>query len=239
VHFKKKDIRAMQAKRLLVVMVAVAGVLAMGSAANAATADCVLDGYAAMGGMIVNTTNGYLLPGDPASAAQSGMETFGYAFLKFDSADLPTLAVQSATLMLEVVAVQDGMAWPSAGTGSLYAYSVSSDVAGITAATAAAFRSSIAASASDSVSLVGSSVAFAAGTMISLDVTDIVNGWISSGNNTGLVLTNGGDLMLRLHSSESSAGADPMLTYSVPEPATMALLAMGAAAMLRRGRSSK
>ncbi len=196
--------------------------------------DCTLDGYVAMGGMVCNTTNDYLLPGNqnsPPTGPPQNMETFGYAFLKFDPADLPGAAVDRAFLHLDVMALQDGMSWPAEGTASVGVFAVTADVAGINAGTAGAFLASIADTASDSVLMTGAG-------LISLDVTDIVNGWITSGDNYGLVLGSPGGLMPRLHSTETATGAAPVIT-DVPEPATLGLLGCGVVGFLFRRRKRR
>lgn len=195
------------------------------------TADCIYDGYVAMGGMVYNTSNSYLLPGNPDSPPQGSMETFGYAFLKFDDADLPAAAVDHAYLQLDVICLQDGMTWPVQGTGEVGAFAVTADVTTITGGTAGAFREHVAAVAADSISMTGEG-------LITLDVTEIVNDWIVSGDNYGLVLASPGGLMPRLHSSESTAGIAPLIS-SVPEPASVLLLgcAVVGLASRRAGRS--
>jgi hypothetical protein len=204
----------------------VVALVSVGTASADFTADCTLDGYVAMGGMVFNNTNSYLLPSYPDSPPSGPMETFGYAFCKFDDADLPGTAVSDAYLQLDVIALQDGMSWPAAGTGSVGVFAVTADVAGINAGNAGTFRNSIADTATDSVSMAGAG-------LIYLDVTDIVNGWIAGGDNYGLVLASPGGLMPRLHASETTAGLAPVIT-SVPEPATMGLLACGAMGLISR-----
>jgi len=226
---KKIDDRNVRAVALAAAMLAMAAVATCPSSARADQIDCTLDGYVAMGGMVWNTGNAYMLPGNPDSPPSGPMATFGYGFLKFDAADLPAEALDpathQATLTMEVMALQDGMSYPVMGTGSVGAYAVTADVAGITdAATADSFRSSIADAAADSVS-VTADTAESFSEMISLDVTDIVNGWITSGNNYGLVLASPGGLILRTHATESTTGAAPVITTSaIPEPGTMMLL---------------
>lgn len=216
----------MQSKFTGMAVALVVALVSAGTASADFTADCTLDGYVAMGGMVVNTTNDYLLPGYPDSPPSGPMQTFGYAFLKFDAADLPTEAVSEAYLQLDVIALQDGMSWPETGTGSVGVFAVTADVAGITGGTAGTFRDSIANIATDSVSMTGEGVIY-------LDVTDIVNGWIGGGDNYGLLLASPGGLMPRLHASETTAGLAPVIT-NVPEPATMGLLACGALGLISR-----
>jgi hypothetical protein len=220
-----------QGKRAMIagVIFAASGLALATGRASADTIDCVYDGYVAMGGMVFNTTNSYLLPSYPYSEASSGMETFGYAFLKFDAADLPTSSVGQALLQLDVIALQSGMSWPVEGTGSVGVHAVTADVAGITSVTAASFRSNIAVAVTDSVSVTGEG-------LVSLDVTDIVNQWIASGNNYGLVLTSPGGLMPRLHSAQTVSGAAPSISV-VPEPATLgALTICGMVGVIARRR---
>ncbi len=217
-------------------MAAVFAVLAVTVVASADfTADCTLDGYVAMGGMVCNNTNSYLLPGNqnsPNTGPPQNMETFGYAFLKFDSNDLPDTAVSSAYLHLDVIALQDGMSWPITGTGNVGVFAVTADVAGINAGTANSFRNSIADVALDSILMTDAG-------LISLNVTDIVNDWITSGNNYGLILASPGGYMPRLRSMESTTGTVPVIS-NIPEPATLGLLGFGAIGVLcRRKRSTK
>ena len=218
----------MQSKFTGMAAALVVALVSAGTASADFTADCTLDGYVAMGNM-VQMTNSYLLPGNPDSPPSGPphhMETFGYAFLKFDAADLPTEAVSEAYLQLDVIALQDGMSWPETGTGSVGVFAVTADVAGITGGTAGTFRDSIADIATDSVSMTGEG-------LIYLDVTDIVNGWVGGSDNYGIVLASPGGLMPRLHASETTAGLAPVIT-SVPEPATMGLLACGALGLISR-----
>ncbi len=225
----------MQSKFMGIAAALVVALVSVGTASADFAADCTYDGYVAMGGMVFNTTNSYLLPGypdSPPSGPPQNMETFGYAFLKFDAADLPTEAVSEAYLKVEVMALQDGMNYPVAGSADLNVYGVSSDVGGITSGTADAFRADIADTASDTI-IVAHPAAEAFSETIYLDVTDIVNGWIGGGDNYGLLLASPGGLMPRLHASETTMGLAPVIT-NVPEPATMGLLACGALGLISR-----
>lgn len=72
------------------------------------------------------------------------------------------------------------------------------------------------------------------------DVTDVVNGWIndpSSNNGFGLVLTAGDDL-IEIGATDDFfvTGTFSPILSSVPEPGSMALLAVGAVGLLRRRR---
>ncbi len=215
----------MQSKFMGLAAALMVALVSAGTASADVIADCTYDGYVAMGGMVVNTTNSYLLPGNPDSPPSEEMQTFGYAFCKFDDPDLPTEEVTEAYLQLDVMALQDGMTYPAMGTGNVGVFAVTSDVESIAGGTAGTFRDSIADIATDSVSMTGEGLVY-------LDVTDIVNGWIG-GDNDGLVLASPGGLMPRLHSSETTAGLAPVIT-SVPEPATMGLLACGALGLISR-----
>ncbi|NBB95171.1 MAG: DNRLRE domain-containing protein [Planctomycetes bacterium] len=216
----------MQSKFMGIAAALMVALVSAGTASADVMADCTYDGYVAMGGMVTNTTNSYLLPGNPDSPPEGSMQTFGYAFCKFDTTGLPTEAVTEAYLQLDVIALQDGMTWPATGTGNVGVFAVTADVAGINAGTAGTFRDSIADIATDSVSMTGEGLVY-------LDVTDIVNGWIAGGDNYGLVLASPGGLMPRLHASETTAGLAPVIT-NVPEPATMGLLACGALGLISR-----
>ncbi|MFP4053729.1 MAG: PEP-CTERM sorting domain-containing protein [Phycisphaerae bacterium] len=215
----------MHSKLAGIVAAMLVALVSVGTVSADVIADCTYDGYVAMGGTVFQNSNNYLLPGNPDSAPEGPMQTFGYAFCKFNTADLPTEAVSQAYLQLDVIALQDGMTWPATGTGNLGVFAVTADVAGIDADNAGTFRDSIADTATDSVSMTGEG-------LIYLDVTDIVNGWID-GDNDGLVLASPGGLMPRLHSSETTDGLAPVIT-SVPEPATMGLLACGALGLISR-----
>ena len=73
------------------------------------------------------------------------------------------------------------------------------------------------------------------------DVTDIVNQWITSGNNTGLVLgvesCPSGNSFSYIYGIGNADGAAPVLT-SVPEPATIGVMSLGALiTALKRKRS--
>lgn len=223
----------LQLKKTIIPLLAIITVVTVGSVQADFTADCIYDGYVAMGGMVTNTTNSYLLPGNPDSAPQDTMETFGYAFLKFDSADLPGSTVSQAFLQLDVMALQDGMSYPVSGTANLGVFAVSSDVTGISAGTADTFRDYISDVASDSLSITDAELG-----QITLNITDIVNEWITSGSNYGLVLTTPGGVMPRIYSSEATSGTAPVIT-SVPEPTTMALLTCGVAGIFARCRKRR
>ena len=234
-----KTCNVQAATRGRVIAVACVVLSAAGAASADTIVDCAYDGYVAMGGMVCNTGNAYLLPGSPEWEPQGTMETFGYAFLKFDAGDLPASAVQSATLQLEVISLQDGMTYPVTtpdAIGDVGVFAVTADVAGISAATANAFRANIAETATSVVQLTtpGGDGFFAAGTAVSLDVTDVVNTWINSGNNYGLVLACIDGYILRLHSSDSTIGASPFICVAVPEPGAMSLLICGALSVLTR-----
>jgi hypothetical protein len=224
-------------------VVAVGVCLAFAGTATAdTTVNCTYDGYVAMGGMVFNTTNSYLLPGSPDWEPQGSMETFCYAFMSFDEAALPETTVQSATLALNVICLQDGMTYPvtdPAAVGDVGAFAVTADVMGITGSTAGAFREHIAdvpASLAELTSPGGDGF-FADGTLVELDVTSLVNEWITSGDNYGLVLACDDGYMLRLHSNDTTTGAAPVISLVVPEPGSLSMLAWAAFGLLwHRGR---
>ena len=249
--FERKEIAPMNTitfsrifKRHAVVMLAVVGVMCAGSIAHAGSVPCVLDGYAAMGGMVLNTSNNYLLGGDPNSEPTGGMETWGYGWLKFDGSQLPDEAVSSAVLQLQSITQESGGMFtpPEAVSGgiSVNIYSVTDDVATITnAATAGSFRSSFS-------TLIDTATVTGGDGVYEWDVTDLVNQWIAgpSGDGSfGLVFT-ATDAIPKFHASETTTGAAPVIQFTaanVPEPSTLVLALtacglFGAGSLLRRSR---
>jgi len=213
--------------RSAVVSALFAVVLTAGPGTSSVFADtlaCSVDGYSAMGGMIYYTdSNQYLLAGNPASPPSGAMETWGYAWLKFG--DLPTEAIGSATLILQSIAQTYGGMYqiPENAPVHLAVYAATSDVAALTNSSAnqAAFRSSlIGAAPVDTVYVTGGNGFY------ELNVTSIVNGWIDSGNNYGLVIASLGNAIPRFHSRETLTGTAPtIVTSAVPEPGTATLAA--------------
>ena len=192
------------------------------------------DGYIAMAGTIFNTTNDYFLAGDhhAPDVIPPGMVVWGYAFLKFDN--LPGAPVAEAHLNLKSQS-QSGTTWdtPEDVPITLHAYAVTDDVATITGANAEAFRDTHLAAIADSALVSGGDGYY------SWDITAIVNGWITSGNNYGLVLAGdeNSQTVARFDSGDTVAGVVPGLdTVALPEPASVSVFLLGAVALIRRRR---
>lgn len=228
--------------RRFAILAAIGAMLATGLGATCVRADVMIsavDGYSAMGGMIYYTdSNQYLLAGNPASPPSGTMGTWGYAWLKFG--DLPTGPVASATLKLQSITQAYGGMYqvPENVPVDLGVYPAASDVALLTNSSAAqsAFRASlIGATPVDTVYVTGGDGFY------ELDVTSIVNGWVASGDNHGLVIASLGESIPRFHSRETTTGAAPAIVTTVPEPAAimslgMGLIVLGAGRLVRAGR---
>ena len=75
--------------------------------------------------------------------------------------------------------------------------------------------------------------------LVYFDVTDVVDGWLanpSANNGFGLVVTSGQSVELGASDDFLPSGSVAPILSSVPEPTSLALLAMGTAGMLRRRR---
>ena len=194
-----------------------------GTASADFTADCTHDGYLAM-------NNVFYADRDYLTVGTYGGMFSGYAFLKFDESNLPDAPVDAAYLNLHSIPQVGGGMFPPPEDApvSMNVHSALADVADIVdLASATAYLSNIG-TASDTITVSGGDG------MYTLDVTDIVNGWVTSGDNFGLFLTVPNDLgFAKFHSMETTTGLAPTIS-SVPEPATMALLSLGGLGMLIR-----
>lgn len=223
-------------------MLALVGMTSIASISRAETLSCTLDGYAAMGAMVVNTSNPYLLGGNPNEAPQGGMTTWGYGWLKFDGSQLSE-PVTSAVLRLQSIMQASGSMYSVpediAGGIGVSVCAVTADVATVTSSTADSFRASIA-SVADTTTVSGGDGFY------EWDVTELVNSWIAHSEDAesfGMVLVSSGAIP-KFHSSETTLGAAPVInitTAVAPEPSTMilALTAFGLFAcgsILRRSR---
>lgn len=220
-------------RRLVLASVVAAFSLGLaGQRVSAETITCTLDGYSAMGGMIYYTdASTYLLAGNPTSEPQGEMETWGFAWLKFDSAELPNEPVASATLTLRSIAqTYAGMyEVPDVqGAVDVGVYNAASDVAALAnnSGAIAALHAAMTASATSPVAVVsvaGGNVDYA------WDVTALVNQWITgAASNHGLIVATLGSPIPRFCSMENAGGGVATLSFSaVPEPSSLLLAAVG------------
>jgi hypothetical protein len=203
--------------------------LVIGLAVTAADADsfsmdCTYDGYVVMGNVFYNNRD-YLTTGT------YGGSFGGLAFLKFDDADLPSEPVAEAYLHLQSIAQTGGMfPAPEDDPVSMDVCAALSDVADLVDASSLGdFYPGDVGAVSDTITVSGGDGIY------TLDVTDIVNGWIDSGDNYGLVLHVPSDIAFaKFHSMESTTGAAPMISGTIPEPGMLTLLVFGSACMLCR-----
>jgi hypothetical protein len=206
------------------------------AAAEAIELPCTLDKYTQMSTTLVDRN--YTLIGGLPDYVPLGYPLSATLY-KFDISAL-TEPVQSASLVVDRIA--NKMAGASdTNPLTVHAVSLTSDVAGWTALDTSKFGDVL-----DSVTFTS---AFGLHTF---DVTSLVNDWIS-----GAADNNGIALMVTVNSFiapdkaayvtlagvtdpvfyPDSLGAAPVITTTVPEPATMGLLAMGGlATVLRRRR---
>ena len=205
-------------------------VLVMG-ASSPAVPVVTVDGYVAMGGMIVNTTNEYLLAGNPESEPVGTMTTWGFAFIGFDN--LPSQQVAQATLMLQSIPQTSGM-WPAPEDSpvNVEVHLSSLDLTQFNAGQADSVRADLIADEASTITLVSGGNGF-----YEWDITAVMNAWISGDGSVpfGLFLASDGDAIPKFHSSATTTGAGPALSCTViPEPTTLAMLGLGVVGLLSR-----
>lgn len=221
-------------------MIVALGILALGltsvASASVVEAPCTMDKYTQMSTTLVDRN--YTLIGGMPSMVPMGYP-LSTTLYKFDISAL-TEPVQSASLVVD--RITNKMAGASdANPLTVHAVSLNSDVATWSALDTSQFGDVL-----DSVTFTS-----ALG-LHSFDVTSLVNDWISgTADNNGLALMVTVDDFTNPDAAAfvtlagvtdpvyypESLGAAPVITATVPEPATMGLLALGGmATVLRRRR---
>lgn len=171
---------------------------------------------------------------------------FNFAAIQFDNADLSGLSTAGDKFL--VVEVLDFVTSTSTDGGRpTFSSSDTGDATIKVVGLGQSFNDYLnAASATDWYdTYLGDAAADATGSRTTLgklyfDVTDVVNGWIddpTTNKGFGLVLTDGNDLIeIGATNDFFDTGTFSPTLSSVPEPGSMALLALGAVGLLRRRR---
>jgi hypothetical protein len=228
------------------VVACLAALLVAGLMAGTASADvlgnCTVTGYTFMGGGTAyqstaagpNTKNYFLA--QPLNYDFGGMNMWGYGWAKFD---VGTETVSDAYLVIDLIGVGAMGLVPAtpAAPGILDIYDPgATDVAGLGTATQSQ-RKALRDTLDTATPLVGAFTMTSDGTY-AIDITDIYNDWVNGtiANNGLIFSTIDGGSGTGYASFRHSTGSAPYIS-TVPEPATMALLAMGGlATVLRRRR---
>lgn len=189
--------------------------LLIASFANAAFyADCTETKYNAMG-TGWGSGSDYMMVGEYSGFTPS------YSVLKFDISGYDSIVEDSVYLKIEKYSNEGAMFADTSSDNiiSIGARAALSDISGWSE-----FNDSQMSDVVSDTQIVGSDGFYY------FDVTDIVNGWIVSGENNGLVLAAencpSGNSFSYLYGIGNSNGAAPILT-AVPEPATIAFMSLG------------
>ncbi len=218
--------------------------LSMSAVASASSiGDCVLTGYTFMGGGNAYTST----PAGPnakdyftASSLNwdfNGQNMWGYGWAKFDN--LSATPVTQASVTFDVFAI-GAMSPTPPSPGSPAILSIydpgTIDVADLGGSVA--LRGTLRDNLDAGGTVLGSLTMTAAGSY-SIDITDLYNSWVANPHdNHGLVFVGPNDgNASRYAGFSSNDGAAPTIT-SIPEPATLCLLAVGGVAALRRRRAA-
>lgn len=183
-----------------------------------------IDGYVAMGGMVLNTNNEYLLAGSPESAPVGTIQTWGLSFIGFDN--LPTLPVASAVLTVQSIPQTSGM-WraPEDGPVNVDIYLSPVNLLEFNQNQLAGVRQYIIDNDPYTTTWVNGGSGF-----FSWNITSVLNDWIAGNKQVpfGIFLVSSGEAVPKFHASESTTGVGPVLTVTaIPEPATWTLLGLG------------
>ena len=186
----------------------------------------------------------------PSNPDPNSLSTFTFSgnnqrgLLFFDLTGQPSGPVANATLRLNGRPFQGGTSTTTVNANPLTRALVSSQATWLSASSGNPWTTA----GGDFNNALNASVTFAQGPgWIELNVTNIVNAWLTGAQtNHGFILrgVNGNEMVFHSHTGSIVSGATnvalaPQLNLTpIPEPMTMAVLALGAVAALRKKRKA-